>query len=435
MEHVQHKGSQEDLKPVFDIIMFPSSRWDGPYSSSAFSISKAFAAHTRVFYIDTPFTLKDLIGRFKAQQIRKRLGAFLLRRKIYSRPDEKLANLIAVTPGLILPVNWLPPGRLYNLFSWINDRIISAALNRTIREHGMKPFIFINSFNPIYGRYFNWTKTPLLTIYYNVDDISQSSYLKNHGPVREAELIRKADFTLVTSTELKRRSERYSPKVHLIPNAADTALFESVFHHQYPMPDDLRKVAAGRKIICYVGNICKRIDYDLLIKLAAHHHDKLLLMIGPFANDLYKTTGLVDLPNVYFAGKKKLQELPAYLSYSNVCIIPFLKNQLTRSIYPLKINEYLAAGKPVITTDFSEDISAFHLVAYVADSTASFIRFVDHALLEDSPSEALRRLQFVKENNWENRAADVLNLCAQELQIKNKDLDKIATDETVSGMV
>ncbi|MGO8056082.1 glycosyltransferase, partial [Rhizobium leguminosarum] len=84
--------------------------------------------------------------------------------------------------------------------------------------------------------------------------------------------------------------------------------------------------------------------------------DKTLVFVGPVQTEEHKAVGLDKLPNVLFVGPKHITQLANYLQYFDCVLIPFRKNTLTKSIYPLKINEYLAAGKAVIATHFSEDI-------------------------------------------------------------------------------
>src|SRR5688500_1075094 len=86
-----------------DIIMFALPLWDGPFYSTALSLSKELARDNRVFYIDNPFTLKDVLTGFRNQLIRKRLPALLLGQRRFRAIDPSLPNLIAVTPGFVLP--------------------------------------------------------------------------------------------------------------------------------------------------------------------------------------------------------------------------------------------------------------------------------------------------------------------------------------------
>jgi teichuronic acid biosynthesis glycosyltransferase TuaH len=392
----------------YDIIMLALPRWDGLYSSTAYSLAQALSTHTRVFYIDNPFTFKDYLTHRDAPQLKKRKSALMYGKEIFRNPVPENDNLVAVTPKLIFPINWLSEGRIYDALAKINDHIVFKAITQTLESYSIRKFVFINSFNPLFGRYFPESFSPLLTIYHCVDDISKSEYISKHGTRLEREAVKKADFTLVTSMELKRLKEIDSPKVYYHPNAANVDLFQQGFISKPGKPVELQEIPAGKKVIFYMGNICHRLDYELLRKISIEHSDKYLVMVGPRTNENYKKAGLDTKPNVIFTGSKLLQELPAYVANSDCCIIPFLRNELTRSIYPLKINEYLSGGKPVVTTDFSEDIVNFAKVAYVSGSHDAFIGNIQQAIDTDTFEMAKARVAYASSNNWEARADQLL---------------------------
>lgn len=339
-----------------------------------------------------------------------RKNALLKGRDLFFTPEKNHPDLVAVTPRLALPINWLPAGVMYDTFSRINDYTLSLALNETLKEYKIKKYMLINSFNPLYGRFLNLKVKPAMNIYQSVDNISHSSYVNKHGPRLEEEYIRKADFTVVTSSELQRLKSEISEDVFLLPNAANISIFQRAVTENLEKPEEISALPSGKKVICYMGNICHRLDYELLIKVATSHPDKILLMVGPFANELFRTSGLADLPNVRFTGRKMMDDLPPYVKYSHCCIIPFLCNELTKSIYPLKINEYLAAGKPVVSTNFSRDIASFSEVAYISNTADEFVANIDLAINDDSEEKITERMNFTSGNTWEARALDFMKI-------------------------
>ena len=115
-----------------------------------------------------------------------------------------------------------------------------------------------------------------------------------------------------------------------------------------------------------------------------------------------------------------MSELPSYLKYSHCCLIPFLCNELTKSIYPLKINEYLAAGKPVVSTHFSSDIASFSDVAYISDNHQEFVSNIDQAIADDNEQRVIQRVNFSSGNTWEARALDFIKLTSQYLGEEGK---------------
>ncbi|HYG00978.1 MAG TPA: glycosyltransferase [Chryseosolibacter sp.] len=423
VESLSQEGAEVSVehRVDYDIIMLALPRWDGAYSSTAFSLSKALSKHARVFYVDNPFTVKSFLTQRLSSEVRKRKNALLFGRDIFSRPDPDASpDLVAVTPRVVLPVNFFGKGIAFDIVSRINDLILQECIAKIINEFQVKKYILINSFNPFYGRFFNLSPAPFLKVYQTVDDISQSEYLKKHGMWLEGEWMERSDFTIVTSSELKRRSEVTTRNVFLLPNAANTKLFRRAYEETLPRPREIANLPPGKPVICYTGNICHRIDYELLVKTATHHSDKILLMVGPFANDLYRTSGLSDFPNVVFTGKKNIDELPAYLRYVDVCIIPFLCNQLTRSIYPLKINEYLSSGKPVVSTTFSQDILSFKDVIYASDDHDAFISNIDEAIANHTDITARQRIARASQNNWEDRARQFTAIVEEFLQDNDK---------------
>lgn len=404
-------------KPDYDIVILPLPRWDARYSSTAWSLAKALSAFTRVFYIDKPFTMKDYIVFHKSEQVKKRRNALIKGEDIFVVPDKNYPNLVVVVPQLVLPINWAPEGGLFDYLSSVNDRIVFKALDKMFDRYGINKFVFINSFNPVIGKYFPKRFNPLLTIYHCVDDISNSDYVSKHGTRLEDEMIKKADITLVTSMELKRMKERISPKVYYHPNAANVELFREAVEMGAPRPAEYEKLQPGRPVIFYMGNICHRVDYELLLKITTRFPDHYLMMVGPLGNDNYRKAGLDKLPNVIFTGSRKLEELPAYVHHSSICIIPFLCIPLTKSIYPLKINEYLSAGKPVVTTNFSEDIAKFASVAYVSGSHEEFLDNLADGLATDTPELASKRIAYASGNNWDARASGLIEIIDQNLVV------------------
>lgn len=386
-----------------DIICFTLSRWDSEISSPALSLAKEFAKNNRVFYVEHPFSYKDYYSLKNTTQIQTRKEALLHGKNIYSNPASLPSNITVVTSKLTWPVNFLPPGGLYNWFSRKNDRIVLDVIRRLIKDYKLKDFIYVNFFDPYFVRRLPADLQPLRTIYQSMDDISQVAYSNRHGTRLEEEIIRNFDFTLCTSKELTRLKSAFSPNVYFHPNAADIEIFRKAATETLPKPAELQGIT--KKIIGYTGSIEYRSDFELLRKVAEYHTDKILFFVGPIQGSEHVEAGLDKLPNVVFVGSRKITELPDYLQYFDCVLIPFKKNTLTKSIYPLKINEYLAAGKPVIATHFSEDIYTFRDVAYVEDSHETFVQAIDKAINENNVNRKQARMQVAEQNTWSARVA------------------------------
>lgn len=389
---------------MLDLIIFTLSHSNAPFSSTIFSLAKEWARTNRVFYIDHPFTIKDFISRPNDENIKKHRNALLFGKDIYSHIANTPENLTIVTPRLALPINALPNGKGYESLSRLNDRILFSTIKQLLSDYNVKNFVFLNSFDPFFGRYFPDHFNPLLYIYQSVDDISQEPYIARHGVRLENEIIAQyAHLTLATSQALVQNKQRISPHTYLLPNAADISLFRQALEKPLPRPDELKNV--HNKVIVYTGAISElRIDYALLRYIAQRHADKTLLLIGPYHANEIAQHGLDELPNIIITGGKHIKQLPAYLQHADCAIIPFLMNMLTKSIYPLKINEYLAAGKPVVTTPFSDDIIAFGNIINMTASPVQFSDYIEKAIQSDTPLAQLERLQVAENNSWAKRA-------------------------------
>ena len=410
-----------------DIVFFTLFRTDNPYSSISLSMAKELAKTHRVFYVNHPYSLKDLVtGLLRGDKmLRSRLPWLLTGRIRYEGVETIPENFVAAQPPLTLPINWLPKGRLYDFFQRQNNGIILRAIRKVLRAHEVCNYVYINCYDPFFAGFMPKEMGATLSIYHCIDDISQNLYTAKHGTDLENEAVRNADVTLVTSTNLKRlkmaalgqtapsrltnisRDERSdnlesSDRVVTFFNAADVAVFQKVISEKYPRPAELE----GRtgKVIGFIGNLDElRIDYLLLKKIALAHPDKTLLLVGPVNSSEPRKIGLDKLPNVIFTGSRRLEELPPLLQHMDVALIPFLCNALTESIYPLKINEYLAAGKPVVSTSFSDDIRSFADCIYLAQNHAGFINLIDDAILESNPDLMQRRLERANSNTWAAR--------------------------------
>src|SRR5690606_20867701 len=301
--------------------------WDSEFSSASISLAKEFSKSNKVFYIDNPFTIKDFILEFNSPKIKHRRRALLFGKQIYRPIIQGSDNLIAVTPKLVSPINWLPKGSLYKWFSRVNNKVIIASIRKILKDFSIKDYILFNSFNPFYGIDIPRDIRPIISIYQSRDDISESPYVKKHGIIMENRAISQADYVFATSLGLIKKIAPDDKKIHYLPNAAEVSIFNESFS-KLKRPRELENIK-DKKIIGYTGNICHRINYDLLKTIAENNLDKIILLVGPINNQAFFNMRLNKMPNIITTGPKSIYDLPAYLKYIDCAIIPFLCNELT----------------------------------------------------------------------------------------------------------
>jgi glycosyltransferase involved in cell wall biosynthesis len=402
--------SSEDLKKL-PIVMTSMSRWDGDFSSASWSLAKTFSKEQTVIYVDYPYTLIDFIRERKINSVRKRKTALLWGKKSLRPLPEFGTKLYALTPPLMLPVNWLPAGRFYNFLASLNDKRLVKSIQKALRTFGYADFIFFNSFNPLYLSAAPDEAT--VYVYQSRDNIrALEPYLRKHGTDSEIKAIRKAHLSLATSRQLQRDlTERSGKKVAYFPNAADFGLFRKAFEEPIDVPEDLKNIPTP--IIGYAGNICHRLDYQLIQSICQYHNDKSIVLVGPRNHWGHTGIDLDQIPNLYFIGPKSIYELPSFLAHFDILILPFRCNEVTKSIYPLKINEYLASGKPVVATPFSEDILLFKNHIRLEKNEESFNDAIIEEIKNNTEEKARARYNLASQNTWEHRVQQFWELLFQ----------------------
>lgn len=238
---------------------------------------------------------------------------------------------------------------------------------------------------------------------YHVDDEYSFSDQDQPNSPRETELLRQVDQVIVHSEALFEKKGSLNPHTALVPNGVDYADFAA----PQPVPDDLRGVPAPR--IGYAGVIKKQLDLALLSRLAKQRPQASFVLVGPILNVSGKEhhiEALKALPNVHFLGNKPIEQLPAYMQHFDVCLMCYEVNDYTNYIYPLKLNEYLATGRPVVSSPIHA-ISRLGHVVRIANDNAQWNASIDEALGADAldPERVRVRRAHAREHDW-NRLVD-----------------------------
>lgn len=211
----------------------------------------------------------------------------------------------------------------------------------------------------------------------------------------ENNLIKKADLVISSSSRLEVKAKRINRNTILVKNAAEFEHFNNIY------PNGKLDFIKNKVIIGYYGAIGEWFDMELVEYCAKKKPDWCFVLIGRITTD--EITRISELKNVFLLGEKKYRELPGYLYYFDVCIIPFKITPLTLATNPVKFYEYISAGKPVVSVRLPE-VEFYKNYCYLADTKEEFLYMLEKALIEKEDKEKIEeRIKLARENTWESR--------------------------------
>lgn len=378
------------------IICIGTPTWEGNYAKSTVQLLSELAHQYRILYVDYQFTVKDVFATALRKQhapVRRMLGIDQRLRKMNVKNS---ASVFVLTPPPIFPVNWINTRSIYNKVQSVNAQIVLHSIRSAMTELHMENPIVINAFNPSFGVELKGTLQESLLMYYCYDNISAAHWLGKHGSMLEQKFAAMADAIITSSDELTKRFPGQESKVFVVKNGVDFDMMQKGFS---PVCNRQQSVAG------YIGSIDERIDYDLLDAVIERLPNMIFRFIGRSTNKEYDLR-LERHPNVELLGAHHPAMLPAFLREMDICMIPFAKNEFNRSVYPMKVNEYLAAGKPVVMTGFA-DLPEFTNIVHIADTAEEFQSSLKDGLASDSIEQKKIRQDFAKYQSWSKRAADL----------------------------
>lgn len=393
------------------IVIQALSRFDAVIQSTSYAIGRELAKNNQVFFVDKPFTVNEFfkLRKTNAWKLRKPLFSWFSKGLIPS-DDENFK--IIVTP-VILSLHFIPEGKIYRQLLKINEWIIAKRIQKVIVNQKVNDYIFINSADyhfPGLQKRLN----AILNVYHCVDPVI-TVFDKRHGQVSEPLLIKETDVVICTSNQLQNEKRRLNSNTYFIPNAANIDHSIKATDLSLPVHHYLSKLK--KPIIGYLGSIERRMDYVLLKEVILNHPDKDFVFVGPVISACVPDW-FYQQPNLHVFEPIDYDEIPALIKGFAVAIIPFKKDVVSRSIFPLKLFEYLGAGKPVVAINFNPDLQDFTKGTVVfCDNAKEFSNAVNQELGSDSPQKIKNRLAVASENTWIKRAEDVSALLAE--QIKN----------------
>lgn len=263
---------------------------------------------------------------------------------------------------------------------------------------------------------------PHAIVYDCMDELSAFKNAPHALKEREAELFRRADLVFTGGQSLYEAKRSQHPRVFAFPSSIDTAHFKEARDIAHD-PVDQQEIPHPR--MGYCGVIDERLDLELLDGAAGARPDWQFVMIGPVVK--IDPATLPRRPNIHYLGSKNYKELPAYLSGWDVALMPFARNESTRFISPTKTPEYLAAGKPVVSTSIRDVVRPYgqQQMVHIADTVEEFVAAIETAMNEDASERMARADAFLGQNSWNKTWARMSALISEvaathRAQLQNK---------------
>lgn len=359
-----------------DLICLSHLRWDFVFQRPQHLLSR-FGRHRRVYYVEEP--------------------EFGNSGPAWMHRSSRENGVTVLTPQLP-----------WGLSASETNLVLKDLLDQSIDYHGISNFT-LWYYTPM-ALNFSRHLSPDCLIYDCMDELSGFKNAPANIRELEDELFRRADFALTGGQSLYEAKFSKHPRLNVFPSSIDYNHFAQA---RIPgiEPADQNKVPPGPKI-GFFGVLDERSDTDLIHAIAQMRPEYQYVFIGPTAK-----INPYDLPkasNIHYLGMKKYEELPSYIAHWDAAIMPFALNESTRYISPTKTPEYLAAGKPVVSTairDVCRPYGDLGLV-HIASSPEEFVAHLDSVLNDNKEDRAwlVKVDEFLRRNSWDKTWRKIADL-------------------------
>jgi len=376
-----------------DIVCVGFADWDTELWTNQHHLMSRLARENRVLFIES-------LGLRQPQLASRDLARIARRLRRGLAPPREVNGLHVLSP-LVLPFH------RSRLVRALNARLLPALVRRAARQLGLSA--------PILWAYVPQAEVlidalqPSLIVYHCVDDIAAHERIDTASfRAAEERFAARADLVLASAPALAERLRRFSTNVLDAPNVADTELFAQALIPSPPAHSDPQMAALPAPRIVFTGAIVAvKLDLELLAELARRRPSWSFALVGPIGpgEPHADISALTAEPNIHLLGPRRYSELPDMLRAADAGLIPYARNELTASIFPMKVYEYLAAGLPVIATPLPA-LAGIQDVLSAPDADG-LLRLLDQALADDSPERRARRSQAADAHSWEQRLAQI----------------------------
>ena len=398
------------MRKMVKLLYFSGNEW-GNMGRRKPRLAHEFARQAdvaSVLYVEPPVatSVLDLArGRFGAGPLAQSRRAHVS--TLLGRPRQVEEKVWVYTGSTkTIPLTRLKVVRRLSGLRRLNERLYYAGIRRALRRlPGERLIVWLS--HPLHAGALRAFPRRALTCYDWTDDWAAFDILPVEDPAEiialNDHILRQVDLVFAVSAELERRASAVNAHAHRAPNATDPEKLGGAATDG-PVASEL--AGLPRPVIGYVGQIADKIDYDLIGQVARARPAWSFVFVGPvWSSKRERVATLKSLGNVHFLGARPFGRLVSYLRGFDVCALPHAISPLTRSMDPIKLYDYLATGKPVVSTPVA-GVERFADVVRIANGPAAFVAALEAALGENGALTG-RRLAYAQANTWTTRAAQM----------------------------
>lgn len=328
-------------------------------------------------------------------------SAWPLMTKYAKKPEKPQENITVYSLPPVLPLFY--KSRAVNK---LNQLRIASYIRKKMKLHGFEdPILWV--YSPVTVDAVDHLPHRCL-VYDCVDRHSAYGGMMDPALVdaMEEELAAKCDTVFATAKPLADRLKRCNEKTYFIPNGANYERFSEAGKPQ-PLPEDMADIP--HPIFGFVGALQQCIEYGYLLSAAKEHPDWHFVLIGKEKPGV-ELSELRARKNVHFLGLKPNEQLPQYIAHFDACLNLFAESDLSRDVSPLKFYEYLATGKPIVSTPQPDQILEFEPLIQIARSEKEFSLKCAESLLDALPERNAARNIAGRQSSWDSRVSQMCKL-------------------------
>lgn len=397
-------NTSERSQQRLGIICFAGALFDQNGWTNRQHITTRLAKEYPVLYVEP----RVWIVRYITQHLFSPRKIFQLLQRIFSY-EQRGTNLYIKSQW-----NLIPFSREFSWVSKLNHTLNRNAVVRTAQRLGLlSDSSIIWLYDTEAAEYLS--AFPHATVVYDCVDnhAMQPGVDRNVERVHmeEGQILQRADLVTVTSKALLEMKRGSAKNIHLVLNAGDVELY------QKPISDASARIASSHlatiphPILGSVGALDSyKYDFDLLLASASSHPQWHFVFVGSpvVEHHIPALKKLTKLPNVHMIGSVRREDVPAYVSYFDVCLIPYKNNEYNRASFPLKFWEFMATGKPIVASGVPELLEYVPIISY-ATTAHEFSEKVEDILASGATVDH-SRIELASHHGWDNRADELTQL-------------------------